>query len=317
MIYFFRLVNFVQIFFNYILSLLFRKVIVAPMPFAISIEPTNICNLYCPECPTGNKSLTRKKGQMNLLLFENLIQSIYKKTFYLNLYFQGEPLLHPQIKNMIAIARSYKMYVVLSTNGQLLDKKTANNIVNSSLSKIIISFDGISQASYEKYRKGGDLEKVKQGIKYLIESKNILKKKKPTIEIQVLVNRYNEKELAEITKWLKSFGKLKIIKKSMQIYNDFSYLPENKKYKRYTFTEKGWKLNKRINNKCFRIWSQCVITYDGFVVPCCFDKNADNIVGNINILPFKQIWKGDSFNSFRKKVLNKRKNIIICNNCTE
>ncbi len=317
MIYFYRLINYFQIICNYFLSLVLQKIYVAPMPFAVSVEPTNKCNLNCPECPTGNNSLTRKKGEMNLLLFEKLIQSIYKKTFYLNLYFQGEPLLNSNITEMITIARSYKMYVVISTNGQLLNEKIACNIVKSGLSKIIISIDGYSQHTYEKYRKGGNLEKVKQGIINLIKAKNKLNKNNPVITVQILVNRYNENEISNLVNWLKSLGKIKVSLKSMQIYNDYNYLPENKKFRRYVFTSEGWKNKKKILNKCFRIWSQCVITYDGCVVPCCFDKNADNIVGNINTITLKQIWKGQDFNKFREKVLKKRHDIIMCNNCTE
>lgn len=317
MIYINRFLNFIAILLSYLYSQLTRRVIVAPMPFAITIEPTNKCNLHCPECPTGNKTLTREKGEMNILFFEKLLQAVYKKTFYLNLYFQGEPFLHKDIVNMIRLARFYKMYVVISTNGQDLNAKIADEIIKNELSKIIISLDGLSQETYEKYRKGGNIEKVKETINFLIESKKKLNKSRPLIEVQILVNSYNEKELREIKQWLKTLGNLKITFKSMQVYNDFSYLPENANFKRYFFDGKEWKLKYKIRNRCFRIWSQCVITHNGMVIPCCFDKNANINLGNLNHQPFDKIWNGKSYNDFRLSVLRNRSCIDMCNNCTE
>lgn len=317
MIYITRLLNLFQIVCKYIFSIIFRKVWVSRYPFAISIEPTNYCQLACAECPTGTKELNRHKGYMNIELYEKLIQSVHKHTFYINLYFQGEPLLHPQIEQMIAIARKYRMYVVLSTNGQLLNKEMSEKLVSLGLSKIIISMDGFSNKTYTKYRIDGDVEKVKFGIAVLIKTKQKLHKKHPKIIVQTLVNKYNENEIKKIKIWVKSLKDAKLSLKTMQIYHSFNFLPEKNKYSRYIFRNGKWIVKHKPKNRCFRIWSQCVITHEGNVVPCCFDKNGNYCMGNIQHQSIKEIWKNDQFTQFRMRILNERNNISMCLNCTE
>lgn len=317
MIHITRFLNFIDILLKYAASVVFRKVWVSRYPFALSIEPTNHCQLSCAECPTGTKELSRSKGYIDVALYEKLIQSVYKHTFYINLYFQGEPLLHYYIDQMVAIARKYRMYVVLSTNGQSLNEEMAEKIVTSGLSKIIISMDGFSNETYSQYRKNGDIEKVKSGIMALIQAKKMHRKKNPKIIVQTLVNAYNESEIEIIKTWIKSLKGVKLSLKTMQIYHSFDFLPKQKKYSRYIYYDGKWLVKHKQKNRCFRIWSQCVITHEGDVVPCCFDKNADFCMGNIKHQSIDEIWKNKQFNQFRNKILYERKSIAICTNCTE
>ncbi|MCX7863205.1 MAG: SPASM domain-containing protein [Bacteroidales bacterium] len=317
MIYITRIINFIQIIITYFLSVVFRKVYVSQYPFALSIEPTNCCQLNCAECPTGMQQLTRVKGYIDMDVFEKILQSVYTRTFYLNLYFQGEPLLHHNILYMIRLAKKYNMNVVISTNGQMIDDNIAKQIVQSGLDKIIISLDGFSQQSYEAYRKGGDVLQTKHAIISLIKAKKELKKSKPKIIIQTLVNRFNEHEIPIIKQWVNTLKGTTFRLKSMQINYSYEFLPHNEIYRRYTKKNGNWKIKKRLNNRCFRIWSQCVITHEGNVVPCCYDKNAEFIMGNITHAKLSEIWRNKKFTNFRKKILTEREKIFICTNCTE
>ena len=65
------------------------------------------------------------------------------------------------------------------------------------------------------------------------------------------------------------------------------------------------------------MWHSTVVTWDGLIVPCCFDKDARHQFGNLNEDSFNKIWKNDSYNSFRRALLNSRRGIDICQNCTE
>lgn len=285
------------------------------MPFALSIEPSSHCQLSCPECPTGIKQFKMERGELSLDLLKKIVDEVYKKTFYLNLYFQGEPLFNRQLPDMIAYARKYRMFTVLSTNAQLLDEETAIKLVNAELSKIIISMDGFSQNTYSKYRIGGEIEKVKVAVDFLINAKLRFNLSSPKIVVQFIVNRFNEPEIQEFLTWANQ-KKVKAELKTMQIYKDFSFLPVNEKYRRYKKNDNGWELKKQ-GLGCFRIWSQCVITYDGNVLPCCFDKNSKYILGNLNSLTLHNVWNSKKFNNFRYKVLNKKNEVEICSNCTE
>jgi len=311
-----RSINLILIAISYLFSLLFKKIWIAPMPFAISIEPTNRCQLACIECPTHNNSIEIKKGDLSLELFEKIIEEIHHQTFYLNLYFQGEPLLHNQITNMISIARRYRIYTVLSTNAQNIDEPLAQHIVKSGLSKIIISMDGMTASTYNKYRIGGNIDKVKTAIETLISVKKKLGLNNPKIIVQFLVHRFNEHEIKIFKQWARSLN-IKAELKTMQIYKDFSFVPTLSRYSRYELKENRWQLKRTKRNRCFRIWSQCVIQYDGSLLPCCYDKEGNFNMGNIKEKSLKELWHSKAFNDFRLKILKSKNTIKMCNNCTE
>lgn len=313
-----RLWNLIVLYKSYILSLILNKPFVWAYPYAITIEPTTMCNLFCEECPTGKKTLTRQTGKMELSLFSNIIEQVYKKTFYLNLYLQGEPFLHPKIIAMFKFAISKKMFVCISTNGHFLNSETCLEIVNSKIQKIIVSLDGASEETYLKYRRGGDFTRVKNGIKELSDCKKRLNSDTPEIVLQMLVNKYNENEISKINKLKEDLGADRLTLKPMQIYFDYNFLPNINTFKRYIKNKKGkFVSNKKLNNHCFRIWSNAVFTFDGNIIPCCYDKNSNFNFGNIKETEFVKLWKGSDFINFRLNILKDRKKHEICQNCTE
>ncbi|MBP7496720.1 MAG: SPASM domain-containing protein [Bacteroidales bacterium] len=316
-----KLVNFIGLYISYIIAKISIRVVNRNMPYSISIEPTNYCNLSCPECPSGNKSLTRSRGYMSLNLFKQIIDKQYKKLINLVLYFQGEPYICKDFINMIEYAEQKNIYVITSTNGHFLDDETAKRTVVAGLDKLIISMDGTEQESYATYRKGGDLEKVKTGISNIVKWKQKLKSAKPFIELQFLVFRHNEEQIEEIRRFARVSCVDKLTLKNVQIYNlseAEKLLPKDIKYSRYIKDVDGvYKLKRKQKNSCFRLWSSAVISWDGKVLPCCFDKDAKYCFGDLNSEEFEQIWHSERYKSFRKKVFHNRRQIDICRNCTE
>jgi radical SAM protein with 4Fe4S-binding SPASM domain len=289
-----------------------------PLPWALSIEPNNSCNLSCVACPVGNNSLIRETGFMDLKLFNDIILQTRKHLIYLNLYFQGESLLHPQIGEMIEIANKNNIYTCLSTNGQLI-AKNIDKIVNTGLDKLIISIDGLNEETYQIYRKGGKLKYVTDGIEELIKYKNNNRKKAPYIELQFIVMKHNQNEINKLKKFKKITGADAIRLKSMQIYSlqDKTMITDIDKYSRYKVTNLGIEIKNKLKNHCYRMWSSAVITWDGKVLPCCFDKNANHIMGNTKTTRFNEIWHNKAYNDFRNNISTNRKGISMCNNCTE
>lgn len=313
-----RLWNLIILLNSYWLSVLFKKSFVWAYPYSITIEPITTCNLYCEECPTGKKTLTRSSGKIELELFKKLIDQVSKKTFYLNLYLQGEPFLHPEITEMIKYAINKKMFVCVSTNGHFLDTDNCLKVVKSDLQKIIISLDGATEETYLKYRTGGNFNKVINGIKNMSDIKKNLKLNSPEIVLQMLVNKYNEHEIPLVKQLTIKLGANKLLLKSMQIYNNFDFLPNSKNFKRYIKNNNGdFEINKKLKNSCYRLWSNAVFTFDGNIISCCYDKNAEYNFGNIIKNDFKELWKNTEFNLFRLSVLKNRKKHQICQNCTE
>ena len=160
-----RFLNFLRLLIGHYQNLLLKRRSIKARPFALSVEPTRYCQLRCPECPTGAGILHRSGGDMPIILFSEIIDETKHYIFHLNLYFQGEPLLHPEITQFVQKASENRIYTSISTNGQNLDTATCHELVKAGLSRIIISLDGLSQKTYETYRVNGDVEKVKNGIR--------------------------------------------------------------------------------------------------------------------------------------------------------
>lgn len=293
----------------------------AGLPWSASIEPTTACNLRCPECPSGLRNFTRPTGNLSLENFRKIIDELSPHLVYLTLYFQGEPLLNRHFAEMVKYAKKHKIYVATSTNGHFLDEETARSLISSGLDRVIISIDGTDQQTYELYRKGGNLETVKQGVVNIIAVRKKNGKKNPLVELQFLVIGYNEYQIPDIKAFAREVAADKLTFKSAQLYSfeeGNPLIPKTEKYSRYRQMPDGtWRIKSSLPNRCHRFWRAPVITWDGKVLPCCFDKDANHVMGNLQEKSFRQIWKSPEYRAFRKKVFSARKEVEICTNCTE
>ncbi|HPF01698.1 MAG TPA: radical SAM/SPASM domain-containing protein [Bacteroidales bacterium] len=301
--------------FSYLQASLSHKPVVSGMPPALGVELTNHCNLHCPECSCGSGLMTRAKGFMDTELFEKIISELGSYLLNINLCFQGESMLHPQFFKILAKCR--EVHSTLSTNGHLLSPDNAAKIVRSGLDKLIVSLDGMDQETYSSYRVGGNLETVLTGIKNIQEARS--RSSSPMkLEIQFIVNRHNEHQIDQVRGFAKTM-KASLHLKSMQIINDHTHefwLPSISGYSRYRKTGEGYPVKSRLPDRCARLWFNPVVTWDGNVIPCCFDKDAEHIMGNLQEESFRDIWNGPRYRLFRRSLLSERAMIDICRNCT-
>jgi radical SAM protein with 4Fe4S-binding SPASM domain len=314
-----RVWNYWLIKWSYFLSRITKRLVHKGKPAFISVEPTTNCNLKCPQCFTSDKKFTRPKGNLKPETFDEIIKQTSPHAFYMNLYFQGEPFLNENLSKFIRKAKQSRLYVAVSTNAHHLSAENINQIIEAGLDKIIVSLDGTDAETYKKYREGGDFNKVIEGIRLLVSVKKENKVNHPFIELQFLIHRKNETQAKQIKTFGKALGVNKVVIKSFQLLQfdtASEWLP--KKNSRYNIDSKGAAIiNSRFPNHCFRMWNSCVITWDGNIVPCCFDKNADHSMGNILNKNFIEIWESTQYSDFRKKVFTERRNINICSNCSE
>ena len=244
---------------------------------------------------------------------------IKKYAIYVNLSLQGEPFLNKELLKMIQLADKNNILTSLSTNGHFLNYDTALEIIDSGLKRLIVSLDGTDQETYEKYRKGGSFDSVINGIKILSSIKAKKQVKYPEIVLQFIVFNHNEHQLNKIKELGKNLGVNKVELKSAQITNPESInsIPSINKFSRYTVKNNKLELKSHQKNRCFRIWETMVITWDGTIIPCCFDKDTSYSLGNMKFNKIFDVWKSLAFNNFRKNILVNRKKIAICCNCTE
>ena len=291
------------------------------LPFSISFEPTTSCNLRCPECPSGLRAFTRPIGMLEKDFFRKTIDEIHKDLLYLIFYFQGEPYLNPDFLEMVKYAAAKKIYTATSTNAHYLNDENARKTIESGLDRLIISIDGTTQEVYQQYRIGGKLEKVLEGARNIVKWKKQMNSKTPYVFFQFLVVKPNEHQIEDIKKLAEEIGVDGVRFKTAQVYdfeNGNPLIPTIYKYARYKKQANGkYTIKNSLDNNCWKLWHSCVISWDGLVVPCCFDKDADYKLGDLKKDQFATIWQDDNYKQFRKKLLTGRKNIEICANCSE
>jgi radical SAM protein with 4Fe4S-binding SPASM domain len=253
--------------------------------------------------------------------FEKIIKNLKNHLVYLTFYFQGEPYLNKNFLKMVALAKKHKIYTSTSTNAHYLNDENAKATVLSGLDRLIISIDGTTQETYRQYRVGGSLNKVLEGTKNIIKWKEKLKSATPYVIFQFLVVRHNEHQIEDLKQIAQELKVDEVMLKTAQVYdyeNGNDLIPLQEKYSRYKKSDSGkYIIKNRMENSCWKLWHSCVITWDGKVTPCCFDKDAQHILGDLKTDSFATIWHNDAYKKFRRQLTKGRKEIDICRNCSE
>jgi radical SAM protein with 4Fe4S-binding SPASM domain len=290
-------------------------------PMSLSIEPTTACNLRCPECPSGLRSFSRATGNLKSDFFRKTIDAVHKDLISLTFYFQGEPYINPSFLEMVGYARDKGIYTITSTNGHFLSEENCLKTIQSGLDRLIISIDGTTQEVYEQYRKEGNLSKVIEGSRRLIEMRNKMNAKSPYVIFQFLVVRPNEHQIDEVQQLARDIGVDEVKYKTAQLYdyeNGNDLMPTNLKYSRYVPNgQNQYRLRDRVTNECWKLWHSAVITWDGKMVPCCFDKDATHVFGDLQSSSFSEVWQSNAAKAFRLQLTKGRNQIDICTNCSE
>jgi radical SAM protein with 4Fe4S-binding SPASM domain len=279
-------------------------------PASLTICSGNICNLKCVLCPTGQNDPGREKGLLSLRLFQKIMEECGPYLWELDLFNWGEPLLNPELFEMVRYAKRFKVRVTVSTNLNHFNDFICSDLVTSGLDEVVISLDGSSQKSVAKYQVGNDFNNVIANIKKLAGCRKELNQDTPRITWRFLVNRYNENEIAEAEYLSKAVGvdRLKIDKfrcdmgKELLLDNDQKFnnvgywLPLNESLPSYNYTKR----NRRKRRSCRWLWLQAAINWNGSVSPCCavWDEKYD--FGNIRQDSFKTIWNSTKYQEARK-----------------
>ncbi len=316
-----RVWNAAKILASFLLSAITKKNIVWGIPPILTVEPTNLCNLRCPLCVTGNGSMMRENGRMDFPTYKRLIDELADRAIYVVLFHQGEPYINRQFNEFVAYAKQRGLYVTTSSNAHYFDLQTAEATVASGLDTIIISLDGVTQESYSHYRVGGSLQKALEGTRNLVAAKKRLRRKTPYIYLQFIVMSHNEHELAAMEKMAAALGVDRFLKKTVQVETfeeAQEWLPAAERFRRYNLTEESFAVKNGGKGACPRPWLTTLINWDGSVVPCCFDKNGHHITGDMQTAPrFGAIWEAEQYSGFRHDLLNHRESIEMCRNCNQ
>ncbi len=298
-----------------------RRVALSTFPFSLFIDPTNICNLSCPLCPTGAGDYGRPKGMMKFQEFKKIIDEIGSYLYDVNLYNFGEPLLNKEIYRMVRYAHEHRICTCISTNLTVLTDESAKALVRSGLDHLILSIDGLTPETYSKYRVGGDFNEVIENLRRVVDWKERLQSSSPFIEWQFLVFKHNEYEANRVEQFARGLGANGVIIRNASMSTDNRVVNEAKEWlvegeergKYYTGGLGGGKL-------CDWLWHTMVINHDGGVSPCCLVYKKEDDFGNFlsGGCSLWEIWNNTKFQAarriFREAKLPSDKD-ISCNSC--
>ena len=276
-------------------------------PVYYGVEITRQCNLACVMCPNSRIS-PENKGHMDIGLFHRIIDQISPFAEIIKLHWIGEPLMHPQISQMIRYARSAtdnKLF--LSTNASLLYGKLAKDIRTSGIDKIIISLDSSNPDSYGNIRKGGDFIKVVQNVEEFI--KDVRTYGGPLCEIKMIKMPENEDEVDNFRKRWDKFDC--VVVSIMWLCTWAGQIPELSRLPRYLCP-----YDPSSRQACSDLWFKLQVDWRGKVALCCFDWLGSVELGDLSVMSLADVWQGKRIQIERKKQLEHNFS-GICTTCNE
>ena len=273
-------------------------------PYHYVIDPTNICVLRCPLCPTGRGTLKRPQGKMDFADFRKLIDEIAEYACFVDLYNWGESFLHPQIFDMIDYANARNISTKISTSLNYFDEGMAKQVIESGLEELVVSLDGADQETYEKYRVRGSFDKVTESLRSLVRQRELHKSPFPLLTIRVLLNRYNENQIPAIRQLGKQLRVDNVVVAPIMVNTDSQedmerWLPVNERHSFYDYRTRQDRTLQKVK-ACPYLWESCVISWEGGVSPCCWYDDPANDFGNAFTEPLKDIWNNDFYVASRK-----------------
>lgn len=253
------------------------------IPKNIQIEISSRCTLHCPLCPKGRNEIKRERQDIDVRLFRDIIQEIGEHDPRVQLWNYGEPLLHENILEILEAIGTDFSDCSMSTNGHIMTDKLARRIVNSGLTEIIFSIDGIDQHTYERYRKGGSLNMVLHNLGRVIaakgESKSDIK-----VTAQHIIFKHNFKDVPFLGDFFYPRGVEDIkVKSAMMMLEGEEreivrvareYLHLDYPGERYEIVDGRLSMKGEPMDRCPLIESSLVVTTDGMLLPCCWDCKA-------------------------------------------
>lgn len=286
---------------------------VSGKPCFLMVEPSSYCDMFCPMCPVALNKTQRSGAILPLEIFEKLLSEIGDELILITFWNFGEPLLNKNIFKMIKLAGRKRIFCALSTNLLSLTPERASAMIDSGLDYLIVSFDGATRATYEKFRGKGNYDRVVGNLGHLIRKKNELRAVRPFINLQFIVMRDNEHEIGAIKEFSRRIGvdKLSLKKFTYVSEETRNFLPRNPDYVlgKYKAAEKmGF---------CVRPWNSAVLCADGAVVPCCGDLNFEYKFGDLKdpAAIFMDIWNNERYRNFRAAILKNINTLPICRTC--
>ena len=298
-------------------------------PTKLTIDPTNVCQLRCPLCPTGQRVQDRDKGHASYDMIRHLIEHVGDSLFFIDFFNWGEPLLNPRTEEIICLASEKKIVSSMSTNLSLpLSDERIERLVTSGLNELIVAADGISTDTYGTYRRQGKIDLVFDNMRRIIALKKALKQTTPVITWQFLVFSFNEHERDRARELADEMGVDRLEFRAPFLQTDRFPVPEQDRQNiagwqstdaLYQIQDAG-AASTKVHKRCGWHYMSSAVNWDGTVTPCCttFAKRDDfGTLGHQGEkASYMEVVNNSTFRSVRERFAGRRGPVhSICEKC--
>lgn len=325
------------------------SLLVSAAPQQLQIEVTSRCNLKCKMCPltTGNTLSSASPGHMTDVLWDALLP-LAKRYGNVILTGYGEPFMNPNFLPLLKELNQAKVSMGMSTNGTLLTKALARELDElEHLVHINFSIDSPEEEGYH-YIRGGSVEKALKGLKNLME----VIKDPNRVTVSSVLMTHNMKDLVHFPAVLAELGVRNLVLQGLMDYNAscsedqlhhkrelFGYLDEihqrckevgieitlpmaeRLKLERYNLQKAircfhATDMESGETRQCIVPWEIPFIDREGRVFPCCTASgDVTAVMGDLRHESWDDIWNGQRFREFRKRLLYGTSISSVCQGC--
>ena len=325
-----------------------KNVIVKPLkvlhlPQHIQLEPTTYCNLNCSMC--SHSQYIQDPRHLTLPQFQSILAQIHPQKLTLSGF--GEPLMNPDLTEMVRLAKSQGCSVNTTTNGTFFTEKRVRDIVTSGLDLVKISIDGAKAETYQRVRGEDRFDLVLDGIQRIRDAKQHLKSKTPFLRFNYVITKDNYQEISDVIRLAERLGvnavyfqilelvgiqeRQEMLVGELQAEELFGHMKQTLQRTRNSPVHTNlpiilrkatsyWKKyqgpqEQSSHEQCIMPWFSAYITVDGYVRPCCAFSQTTGDMGNLFEDPMLKIWNGERYQRFRKAIKKGKRPYAICKNC--
>jgi MoaA/NifB/PqqE/SkfB family radical SAM enzyme len=302
------------------------KLHVGSLPYYLSVDPSDKCQLRCPTCPTGMENESRRahsgervifrtdRRKLDEPLFDALLEELGEYLFLVMFYNYGEPLLNPKLPGFIRKAKHYRIETELHSNLSLpLSDDRLEDLLTSGLDRLLASIDGFSQETYQIHRVGGDFVLAKGNLERLAKLRDRLGLH-TQISYGFLVFSFNEHERRDAEAYCRDLGIDFQVRDAF--VDDHAWLPSYRKQEAPWSVPTEAQLKKdasvgwsplpqvqtsRSPSACGWHYGYSVVTAGGRVAPCCAVAKEAYDLGQITPgqVSFGDVWNNDRYRRSR------------------
>lgn len=324
-----------------------------PLPRKLQVEVTAACNLRCHMCLVRYRPPKNKiTGSMSLETFKAIVDDL-PDLEEVTLQGLGEPLLAPDLFEMISYAAERGIRMGFNTNGTFLTEENAERLVGAGLDWLHISVDGARADTYEAVRDGSNFDRVAHNTRGMVAAKRRLGAENPRLSLVFVAMRRNVGDLPDLVRLTAEWGVDALwVQNLSHGFDDTDPAGDYREIRDYVGREALWGSDEDVDGVatifesardiaaglgvhlrlprlaeppsprvpgepgCDWPFTSAYVTHDGKAQPCCMVMGADRaVLGDVGADGFDAVWRNQAYRSFRSGLLREEPP-EVCRGCS-